>query len=332
MNAGIIAAVLALAGVAIGGAIYARRAWLLAVALERQIKDTRAQQADQHREDIEQARIATGRLEAQIGRAREEMVAGLDSAYRNLNSRLDNLERDFNQRMVKLSEVHSKATVDMAGKISTIADAVEFVTRKRLHPYPIDSGRLETEKEEHVIELAQSLAVLRPLVPYPKWRFDADWANPDLAFLLRQRLWQYFSDRRREVGVVARWHYGTRLRLYLGNDLSRQIYVAGCIDPNEFAFLDRVLQRGMTVLDVGANEGVYTVFAAKRLGGEGTVWAFEPSPREVGRLQRNLELNNLSARVFSLALAEQAGHAEMAIAGYGHEDRNRKFAVAAGRD
>jgi FkbM family methyltransferase len=33
----------------------------------------------------------------------------------------------------------------------------------------------------------------------------------------------------------------------------------------------------MTFLDAGANEGVYSVFAARRVGAMGTVWAFEPS-------------------------------------------------------
>jgi FkbM family methyltransferase len=210
----------------------------------------------------------------------------------------------------------------MAGRIGTIADAVEIVMRKPLYHFPIESGRLETKTEEEVIELAQSLAVLRPLVPYPKWRFDADWTNPDLAFLLRQRLWQYFNDRKRAAGMVARWHHATRLCLYLGNDISRQIYIAGCIDPNEFAFLDRFLQPGMTFLDAGANEGVYTVFAAQRLGAEGTVWAFEPSQREVQRLAGNLDLNNLSVRIFPVALADQAGQVEMTLAGYGHEGQN----------
>jgi FkbM family methyltransferase len=328
MNAGMIAAVLALASVAIVGVIYARRAWLLSTALERQLTDTRAQQAEQHREDLDSAQVSTVRLETQITSARDETGLRLGDVTQSLHllgDRIGGLSERLTETSGVLAKLHSKVTkvtVDMAGRIGTIADAVEIVTRKPLYPYPIDSGRLETKTEEEVIALSESLATLRPLVPYPKWQFDADWANPDLAFLLRQRLWQYFSDRRREAPVVTRWHYATRLYLYLGNDLSRQIYIAGCIDPNEFAFLDRILQPGMTFLDAGANEGVYTVFAAKRLGPSGTVWAFEPSLREAGRLRRNLDLNNLSARVFPLALADRAGHAEMSVAGYGHEGLN----------
>lgn len=325
MYPGLIAALVALLAVAVAGVIYARRAWLLSTALERQLADTRAQQAEQHREDLDRAQIATGRLETQIGRSRDETGLQLRDVTQSLNQlrdRIGGLSERLTETSDVLANLHSKVTVDMAGRIGTIADAVEIVTRKPLYPYPIDSGRLETKTEQEVVALSESLSTLRPLVPYPKWQFDADWANPDLAFLLRQRLWQYFSDRRGQAPVVTRWHYATRLYLYLGNDLSRQIYIAGCIDPNEFAFLDRVLQPGMTFLDAGANEGVYTVFAAKRLGPAGTVWAFEPSQREAGRLRRNLELNTLSARVFPLALADRAGQAEMNVAGYGHEGLN----------
>ena len=325
MNPGLIALGLVLLAVALGGVIYARRAWLQSRAIERQFMDTRAQQAEQHQQALDRAQTTTARLEQQIAHTREETVARLTESDlrltdsdKNLHLRLADLGRELNELDSRMAFLMK----DVAGRIETIAAAVEIVTRKPLHQCPIDSGHLETKPEEEVIALAESLAILRPLVAYPKGYFDADWGNPDLSFLLRQRLWQYFSDRRREAAIVARWHYGTRLNLYLGNDLSRQIYIAGCIDPNEFAFLDRILQPGMTVLDVGANEGVYTVFAAKRLGSDGTVWAFEPSQREVSRLRCNLDLNNLNARIFPLALADQSGQAQMNVAGYGHEGLN----------
>jgi FkbM family methyltransferase len=159
-------------------------------------------------------------------------------------------------------------------------------------------------------------------VPYPNWRFDADLTNPDLAFQLRRWIWEHCDARKLEVPVVTPWHLGTRLRLFLGNDTSRQIYVAGCIDPNEFAFLDRFLQPGMTFLDAGANEGIYTIFAAKRVGRQGTVWAFEPSTRELSRLRHNLDLNQLTARIFPLALADRSTQAELAVAGYNHAGQN----------
>ena len=81
-----------------------------------------------------------------------------------------------------------------------------------------------------------------------------------------------------------------------------------------YHFPIRFLEPGMTFRDAGANEGIYSVFAARLLGAEGTVWAFDPSQRELSRLARNLELNDLQVRVFPVALADQTGQAEMMVA------------------
>ena len=170
------------------------------------------------------------------------------------------------------------------------------------------------ESEEALVQLAESLACLRPLVPYPEWRFDADWYNPDLCFQIRQRLWQHYVDRGCEAPVRVSWYLGTHLCLYLNNDLSRQIFIAGCADPNEFAFLDRFLEPGMTFIDVGANEGIYSIFAARRVGPSGTVWAFEPSARELGRLRRNASSNELDFNIFSVGLSDSECDAEFFVA------------------
>lgn len=51
------------------------------------------------------------------------------------------------------------------------------------------------------------------------------------------------------------------------------------------------LGRGMTVWDVGANVGVYTLLAARYVGPTGRVTAFEPFPENVALLRRHIELN-----------------------------------------
>jgi FkbM family methyltransferase len=335
MSVVLILAAVASSAFALLAVLYARRASLLSAAQERQLADSRAQQAELHRENLDRSQIASARLEAQIGRHREETGLRLEDVATNLQ-RLGDTVRGVSELLSAtsievaglISEVSGlisktrAVSAETSAKIEIIADAAEVALRKPLYHFPIDSGRLETRTEADVIELAQSLAVLRPLVPYPKWRFDIDWMNPDMAFRLRQRIWQFFNDRKLEAPMIVRWHHQAHLYLYLGNDISRQIYIAGCIDPNEFAFLDRFLEPGMTFLDAGANEGIYSVFAAQRLGADGTVWAFDPSPREISRLTRNLELNNLRVRVFPMALANQTGEAEMWVAGYGHEGLN----------
>jgi FkbM family methyltransferase len=200
---------------------------------------------------------------------------------------------------------------------------VEALLRTRLATQaPSISESFLPESEETLVQLAESLAVLRPLVPYPGWRFDVDWYNPDLSFQIRQRIWQHFTDRGCEAAVRVLWHRETHLSMYLNNDLSRQIFITGCIDPNEFAFLDRFLEPGMTFIDAGANEGIYSIFAAQCVGGSGTVWAFEPSERELGRLRLNADINALNLTIFSLGLSDSERDAELAVAENRHAGLN----------
>ncbi len=187
------------------------------------------------------------------------------------------------------------------------------------------SGRSDSE----LLEMARRLACSRPLLPYPGWRFDADWNNLDPAFATRRAIWECLSRRQCEKAVEIGWHYGIRLLLHLENDLGRQLFVGGCIDPNEFFFLDRFLRPGMNVLDVGAHEGLYTLFAAKRVEPGGEVWALEPSMREFSRLRHNLEINHATnVRVFQVAAGEENGAAELLVAADEHSGHNTLGAFA----
>jgi FkbM family methyltransferase len=80
----------------------------------------------------------------------------------------------------------------------------------------------------------------------------------------------------------------------------------------ELLFVQRFLKPGMTVFDMGAHHGLYTMLASKVTGSEGRVYAFEPSPRERTRLKRNLSLNRCkNVHVISAALGRNAGRATL---------------------
>jgi len=84
----------------------------------------------------------------------------------------------------------------------------------------------------------------------------------------------------------------------------------------EWRFVERFLEPGMTVLDIGAHHGFYSLLASVKVGGTGRVIAFEPSPRERGKLLRNLALNGYSnVQVEDCALAEAPGQQELITVG-----------------
>lgn len=69
-----------------------------------------------------------------------------------------------------------------------------------------------------------------------------------------------------------------------------------------------------TFYDIGANVGTYTCFAASKLGPGQTV-AFEPEPRNVARLQQNLDLNRLDAEILEVALTDTDGTVHLELSG-----------------
>ncbi len=73
----------------------------------------------------------------------------------------------------------------------------------------------------------------------------------------------------------------------------------------------RALRPGMTVVDVGANVGWYTLLAARAVGPRGRVYAFEPDPQIAELLRDNVELNGYGDRVQveEAALGATAGSA-----------------------
>ena len=123
--------------------------------------------------------------------------------------------------------------------------------------------------------------------------------------------------------LTVRWHGGTTVDVTLGNDNSLCLYVCGSFEPNEFAFVDRMLKPGMVFIDVGANDGYYTLFAARRVGPAGRVIAVEPSSRERAHLQRNLGRNGLeNVQVVAAALGAQAGFVDLHLAHGVHAGHN----------
>jgi len=78
------------------------------------------------------------------------------------------------------------------------------------------------------------------------------------------------------------------------NDVCSDAIFTDSFEKAEIHFVENFLKEGMTVLDIGAHHGFYTILASKKVGPSGRVIAFEPSPRERRRLLLHLKLNQCS--------------------------------------
>ena len=73
-------------------------------------------------------------------------------------------------------------------------------------------------------------------------------------------------------------------------------------EPETLEWIEKFLQPGDVMYDVGANVGLYSLFAAKHLG-DGKVFAFEPEALNYAKLSKNIYLNGLSGVVLPCCFA-----------------------------
>lgn len=83
------------------------------------------------------------------------------------------------------------------------------------------------------------------------------------------------------------------IELSLSEHMQRRIFWTGYYNRRMVVLFDRMLQRGMTVIDVGANIGEISMTAAKRVGKTGQVIAFEPVDAIADQLQESAARNHL---------------------------------------
>jgi FkbM family methyltransferase len=147
--------------------------------------------------------------------------------------------------------------------------------------------------------------------------------RPGFSRRLRCFLGKPWPEKIRTVGLYARKMFPNLpipVRLPFGswflawqNDLGNHI-LAGDYEEPEYAFVQRFLKQGMVVLDIGANEGSYTLLASKCVGAQGLVIGFEPSPRERRRLRFNLWMNRCkNVQVEEIALGAAEGQVDLHV-------------------
>lgn len=92
-------------------------------------------------------------------------------------------------------------------------------------------------------------------------------------------------------------------------------------EPEETEQLRQVLKPTNIFVDIGANLGYYTTFAAKQVGAGGRVIAFEPSPYNYSLLERNVHANNFTnVTTLNMALGNHSGTVELSMSDSNYGD------------
>ena len=113
------------------------------------------------------------------------------------------------------------------------------------------------------------------------------------------------------LGTRRRKLFGYEIELSLVDHIQRNVYL-GTYEPYDSALVRRHLKPGMTVIDIGANIGYYSLMAAAKVGPGGRVISFEPNPELAGRLQETIHENKLANVTLEQAgVSDKPGWAEL---------------------
>jgi len=174
-----------------------------------------------------------------------------------------------------------------------------------------------------VLKICERMASSRVLRAWPGWFLGAGQSAVRISTVVRRMLWRWFSCRCPDKAFILNWHYGVKVVAYPKVATCRSLFLTGYYEPNECCFLNALLKPGMVFIDIGANLGLYSLFASKFVGETGTVLAIEPSEREYTRLKKNIELNYCSnVQPMMLAISNGSQEKELLIAEQEHSGLN----------
>lgn len=98
-----------------------------------------------------------------------------------------------------------------------------------------------------------------------------------------------------------------RFRCFLKEHMGGQIFFRGSYSGDQLTLIEKLLDKDGVFLDVGANQGEFSI-AAARIVQKGKVIAFEPVSEYRERLLTNIQLNDFgNVQVIAAALGEQEG-------------------------
>lgn len=91
-------------------------------------------------------------------------------------------------------------------------------------------------------------------------------------------------------------------------------FMSGSYEKETVELFEKLVGEGMTIVDVGAHIGYFTLLSARLVGPTGKVYAFEPESANMATLTKNVELNSFRNLVLvPMAVSDTKGSALLQI-------------------
>jgi FkbM family methyltransferase len=183
----------------------------------------------------------------------------------------------------EIEQIYTQLNEQFATSTLTASSQLEHLGRVISDQNTSNICLLSKKADDYAVLLTQSLASLPRNIPVPL---------PDNLLLSKVGEHQFFIPA--EDAQLVACLIGT-----------------GHLEPGLAQFLRNFVQKGMTVVDVGANIGLHSVACAQLVGPDGNVYCFEAAPRLARLLEMNLVMNQLKdrAEVRQIAVTAAAGTA-----------------------
>jgi FkbM family methyltransferase len=149
---------------------------------------------------------------------------------------------------------------------------------------------------------------------------DNEIANPFFRNIIRRlyrinKLFRRVTSLYRVYGIVSLKVDGVKFKIYAQSDdhIANNIFYGQNYEDDEFRLLKRLTQRSQYFIDIGANTGIFSIYAASA-NPKLNVLCFEPHPSNFDRLAKNISINSTTnVNAFSNAVGATKRDIEFVI-------------------
>jgi FkbM family methyltransferase len=131
---------------------------------------------------------------------------------------------------------------------------------------------------------------------------------------LTERIALWWGYRFRPALSVVRLRSGALIQTTHVDHLQLLLYYLGSFEPHCIDAMREHVKPGDTILDVGANIGLFTIEGAKAIGPSGNVIAIEAAPSHANSVRTSARLNKMSnVEVVAVAVGDSDGVATLTL-------------------